>query len=83
MDINHLLSSLENENNESIMKLTSSKISDEKNNILQKLQLERNELKELNKKLKAFSTKTGILASGNEFVGCFSRKKEMGLSMAN
>ena len=54
MDINHLLSSLENENNESIMQLTSSKISDEKNNILQKLQLERKELKALNKKLKQY-----------------------------
>ncbi len=54
MDINHILSSLENENNESIMQLTSSKISDGKNNILQKLQLERKELKALNKKLKQY-----------------------------
>ena len=54
MDINNILSSLENENNESIMNLTSSKISDGKNNILQKLQLERNELKMFNKKLKQY-----------------------------
>ena len=49
MDIEHILTSLENENNESIMKLTSAKISKHKNDILQKLQLERNELKEMNK----------------------------------
>jgi|TARA_Y100000591_G_scaffold262513_1_gene235483 hypothetical protein len=54
MDIEHILTSLENENNESIMKLTSAKISKHKNDILQKLQLERNELKEMNKKLKHY-----------------------------
>ena len=54
MYINNILSSLENENNESIMNLTTSKISDVKNKILQKLQLERNELKMMNKKLKQY-----------------------------
>ena len=45
MDINHILTSLENENNESIMKLTTAKISKAKNDILQKLGLERETLK--------------------------------------
>ena len=40
MDIEHLLTSLENDrNNESIMKLTSAKISKAKNDILQKVGL--------------------------------------------
>ena len=45
MDIEHLLTSLDNDRNESIMKLTSAKISKAKNDILQKVGLERNELK--------------------------------------
>lgn len=54
MDIEHLLTSLDNDRNESIMKLTSAKISKEKNDILQKVGLERNELKTTNKKLKYY-----------------------------
>lgn len=45
---------LENEDNSSIIKLTHSKIKDTKNNILQKLQLDRTKLKELHKKLKNY-----------------------------
>lgn len=54
MDIEHLLTSLDNDKNESIMKLTSAKISKAKNDILQKVGLERNELKSINKKLKYY-----------------------------
>ena len=56
MSINeeYLLKALENDNNQSIMELTRSEIKTIKNNILQKLQLEREELKELHKKLKDY-----------------------------
>ena len=54
MDINNLLHSLENESNASIMNLTSVKIKEHKNNILQRLQLERSKLKEMHKKLKEY-----------------------------
>lgn len=52
--INKLLHSLENESNASIMNLTSAKIKEHKNNILQRLQLERSKLKEMHKKLKEY-----------------------------
>ena len=54
MDMQHLLSALDNETNESIMDLTTSKIKTIKNNILQKLQLNREELKKLHTKLKYY-----------------------------
>jgi hypothetical protein len=50
-DINNLLHSLENDSNASIMNLTTCKIKEHKNNVLQRLQLERNELKKFHKKL--------------------------------
>ena len=53
-DINKLLHSLENESNSSIMNLTTNKIKEHKNNILQKLQLERTKLKLFYKKLKEY-----------------------------
>lgn len=54
-DVNDLLTkSLNNENNESIMKLDKTKISKYKNDILQQLQLPREKLKEFNKKLKDY-----------------------------
>jgi len=53
-DYENLLSSLENEGNYSIMNLNSSIIMDHKNNILQKLNLERNELKKYHQKLKKY-----------------------------
>jgi len=52
--MNNLLHALENETNSSIMRLTTSKIKEHKNNILQQLQLERNNLKEFHKKLKSY-----------------------------
>lgn len=54
MDMQYLLSALDNETNESIMDLTTSKIKTTKNNILQKLQLNREELKKLHTKLKYY-----------------------------
>ena len=41
LDVNKLLNALENESNSSIINLTTSKIKTMKNNMLQKLQLDR------------------------------------------
>jgi hypothetical protein len=54
LEINNLLLALENESNSSIMNLTSTKIKTIKNNMLQRLGLERDELKNLHKKLKGY-----------------------------
>ena len=54
LDINKILNALENETNASIIELTSRKIKDQKNNMLQKLQVSRTQLKELHKKLKKY-----------------------------
>ena len=55
LDINNLLTkALNNDNNETIMKLDKATISKYKNDILQKLQLGRDELKKLTKKLKEY-----------------------------
>ena len=53
-EIYDFIEALENENNSSIMDLTSSKIKKIKNDILQQLQLKGNELKEMHKKLKHY-----------------------------
>ena len=53
-EINNLLLALENETNSSIMNMTTSKIKTIKNNMLQKLGLSREELKEMHKKLKNY-----------------------------
>jgi len=53
-DIEHLMHALDNDSNSSIMNLTSGKIKNEKNNILQKIQLSREKLKEFHKKLKKY-----------------------------
>ena len=52
--VDTLLVALENEQNSSIVNLDSSKIKDIKNNILQKIQLDRKKLKEYHKKLKQY-----------------------------
>jgi hypothetical protein len=54
LDIDYLLNAINNDNNESIIKLDSRKIKEEKNNILQKLQLGRDNLKMIHKKLKYY-----------------------------
>ena len=48
---NNLLHALENETNSSIMNLTTAKIKDHKNTILQQLQLEKSKLKTMHNKL--------------------------------
>lgn len=54
LDKEYFIKALENENNESIINLSMSEIKCQKNNILQKLQLSRDELKNLTKKLKNY-----------------------------
>jgi hypothetical protein len=54
LDVNNLLNALENEGNASIINMTSSKIKEIKNNILQRLQMERSQLKIFHKKLKHY-----------------------------
>ena len=54
MNEDDIYDALDNDENESIMKLTSSKIKQYKNDILQKLQLKGKDLKEIHKKLKEY-----------------------------
>tara|TARA_Y100000816_G_C26096512_1_gene580414 strand:- start:1918 stop:2343 length:426 start_codon:yes stop_codon:yes gene_type:complete len=54
VDIENLLVALDNDNNESIMNLTKSKMNEQKNNCLQRLQLGREKLKSFHKKLKEY-----------------------------
>ena len=54
LDENELKKALENENNESIINLTISEIKSEKNDILQKLQFVKEDLKENLRKLKEY-----------------------------
>lgn len=54
LNVNKLLGALENETNSSIMNMTSAKIKDIKNNMLQRLQLNRTTLKTFHKKLKDY-----------------------------
>ena len=54
IDDETLIDALENESNASIIKLTSNKIKQHKNDILQSLQLDRNTLKLYHKKLKHY-----------------------------
>ena len=53
-EIDYLLNALDNDNNSTIINLTNSKIKQEKNDILQKLQLNRETLKSFHKKLKEY-----------------------------
>ena len=54
LDIDQLMKALDNEENEGIMKLNHTKMACIKNDMLQKLGLERGELKKLHKKLKNY-----------------------------
>ena len=54
VDIENLLVALDNENNESIINLTKSKMQEQKNNCLQRLQLGKEKLKSCHKKLKEY-----------------------------
>ena len=52
--IENVIKSIDNEKNENIMQLTNTKIKEQKNNILQQLQLERSKLKSFHEKLKNY-----------------------------
>ena len=54
IDEEYLIDALENENNESIIGLTSSKIKEMKNDVLQKLQLKGDKIKSMHEKLKDY-----------------------------
>lgn len=54
MDVNKLILAVDNENNENILNLTTRKIKTIKNDILQKLQLNKQQLKLYHKKLKEY-----------------------------
>ena len=54
MDINKLLTALDNEDNASVIQLNYEKIASEKNNILQQLHLSKELLKSLSKQLKPY-----------------------------
>ena len=54
LDVDSLLNALENETHGPIMNLTTQKIKEYKNNILQQLQLPRGQLKKFHKKLKEY-----------------------------
>ena len=54
LDLSNLLNALDNESNEKIMGLTKNKIKDHKNNVLQRLQLDRHTLKDYHKKLENY-----------------------------
>ena len=54
VDIENLLVALDNETNENMMDLTKSKIKEQKNDCLQRLQLEREKLKSYHNKLKEY-----------------------------
>jgi hypothetical protein len=54
MDKDEIINALENEKNEKILYTNYANIKNEKNDILQRLQLERNQLKDIHKKLKYY-----------------------------
>jgi len=54
MDKDEIINALENEKNETILYTNYANIKNEKNDILQRLQLERNQLKDIHKKLKYY-----------------------------
>lgn len=54
MDKDEIINALENEKNENILYTNYANIKNEKNDILQRLQLERNQLKDIHKKLKYY-----------------------------
>ena len=54
LDVNNLLTALDNDENNTLISLTRSKIAKEKNDILQQLQLSGPVVKKLNKKLKDY-----------------------------
>ena len=60
LQIDQLLGALENETNESIMELSNSKIKKYKNDVLQRIQIRGEKLKEMHKKLKDYRYVMGL-----------------------
>ena len=79
VDIENLLVALDNETNENMMDLTKSKIKEQKNDCLQRLQLEREKLKSYHNKLKEYRYCSDLsdLNFGNYIITGFLRKKTM------
>tara|TARA_Y100000816_G_C25901127_1_gene470066 strand:+ start:66 stop:491 length:426 start_codon:yes stop_codon:yes gene_type:complete len=83
-EINKILMALENNENSSIIDLDSSKIKEIKNNILQKLQLNRSTLKSFHKKLKNYRYCSDLsdLKVGN-YIRWISLKNPENLNLTN
>ena len=84
MSVADILKQLDNDTDSNIVNLTSRKIKDVKNNMLQKLQLSRENLKSLHKKLKDYRYCTDLtdLQSGN-YIRWISLKDPDNLRLTN
>ena len=84
MSVSDILDKLNNDTDSNIINLTSSKIKTMKNNMLQKLQLPRNELKNMHKKLKDYRYCNDMtdLQSGN-YLRWISLKDPENLKLTN
>lgn len=84
MSVEDILHQLNNDTDSNIINLTSRKIKDVKNNMLQKLQLPREDLKSLHKKLKDYRYCTDLsdLQSGN-YIRWISLKNPDKLRLTN
>ena len=84
MSVEDILHQLNNDTDSNIINLTSRKIKDVKNNMLQKLQLSREDLKSLHKKLKDYRYCTDLsdLQSGN-YIRWISLKNPDKLRLTN
>jgi len=84
MSVEDILQQLNNDTDSNIINLTSRKIKDIKNNMLQKLQLPREDLKALHKKLKDYRYCTDLsdLQSGN-YIRWISLKNPDNLRLTN
>tara|TARA_Y100000996_G_C22550739_1_gene653614 strand:+ start:2340 stop:2759 length:420 start_codon:yes stop_codon:yes gene_type:complete len=84
MSVADILKQLDNDTDSNIVNLTSRKIKDVKNNMLQKLQLSREDLKSLHKKLKDYRYCTDLtdLQSGN-YIRWISLKDPDNLRLTN
>jgi len=82
--VDNLLNALENDTNSSIMKLTSAKIKEHKNNILQRLQIKGTNIKCFHKKLKfyRYCSEMSDLQYGY-YIRWISLKDPMNLSLTN
>lgn len=84
MDIEKLMTALDNENNEELLNIDSKKISKMKNDILQKLGLNRKQLKEFHTKLKDYRYVDELpdLKCGR-FIRCIDLRKPDNIKLTN